>query len=285
VPTRNARRSGEGPRSGARAVWGLAIVALLAIAALLGAGCPRLPRERVDSIAERPYPTCPEGAPPATTTAVSRDLRAGPVMRDDTIVEHFEIAARGCHVVLSMRQEWAMGATDMEVVFDAELAPIRVWRRATAPGPQPVALRTEIRRYDLRGERVEMLQRTGDGTLNRYLIGTGVPRVVLGAGRGLVSMWLRRSHLEVGGRVREPVLDIRETPERVRDVTLMRLEDREDPVLGRVRVYTIYGREPIFADDTDTVVGDMMGLLPAERVSTPRPPPLESDGPADPRHP
>jgi hypothetical protein len=249
------------------------------------AGCPRLPRERVETIAERPYPICAEGDPPAVVDAVVRDLRAGPVMRDDTVVEHYEYAARECHVVFSMRQEWAMGSTDMEVLFDRDLNPLRVWRRATAPGPQPVALRTEFRRYDLRGERVEMLQRTGDGSETRFLVGTGIPHVVLGAGRGIVTAWLRRSHLEVGGRVREPVLDIRETPERVRDVTLMRLEDRDDPVLGLVRVYTIYGREPIFADDTDAVVGDLMGLLPAERVSTPRPPPLTSDGPPNPHVP
>jgi len=51
-----------------------------------------------------------------------------------------------------------------------------------------------------------------------------------------------------------------------------------------VRVYTIYGREPIYADEQDTVVGDMMGLVPA-RLSTVLPPiPLESDGPPDPAH-
>lgn len=274
------------PRSGAREhrrgakralSWALSLCVL--------AGCPRLPRERVETLPERPYPSCAPDDVQAVLDSVSRELRAGPVMRDDSVVEHYEYAARDCHVVFSMRQEWAMGATDIEVVFDRALSPLRVWRRATAPGPQPVALRTEYRRYDLRGERVEMLERTGDGSERRFLIGTGIPHVVLGAGRGLVTAWLRRSHLEVGGRVREPVLDIRETPERVRDVTLMRLPDRDDAVLGRVRVYTIYGREPIFADDTDAVVGDLMGLWPAERVTTPRPPPLTSDGPPNPRVP
>lgn len=275
VPRSGARVQRPGPR---RALW-------WALALCVLAGCPRLPRERVETLAERPYPSCASDEAPAQIAPVSRDLRAGPVMRDDTVVEHYEYAARDCHVVFSMRQEWAMGATDIEVVFDRDLNPLRVWRRATAPGPQPVALRTEYRRYDLRGERVEMLERTGDGSERRFLVGTGIPHVVLGAGRGIVTAWLRRSRLDVGGRVREPVLDIRETPERVRDVTLMRLEDRDDAVLGRVRVYTIYGREPIFADDTDAVIGDLMGLLPSERVTTPRPPPLTSDGPPNPRVP
>jgi len=274
------------PRSGAREYRrGGRVLGWVGLALCLLSGCPRLPRERVETIAERPYPSCSASDAPALVAPVARDLRAGPVMPDDSVTEHYEYAARGCHVVFSMRQEWAMGSTDIEVVFDANLHPLRVWRRATAVGPQPVPLRTEYRRYDLRGERVEMLERTGDGSERRFLIGTGIPHVVLAAGRGLVTAWLRRSHLEVGGRVREPVLDIRETPERVRDVTLMRLEDRDDAVLGRVRVYTIYGREPIFADDTDAVVGDLMGLWPAERVSTPRPTPLTSDGPANPRVP
>lgn len=254
------------------------------LAAVLLVGCPSLPRERVDSLPDRPYPTCAEGEPTAEFAALAGDLRSGPVMRDDSIVEHFEAAPRGCHVVFSMRQEWALGATDIEVVYDRGLSPIRVWRRATAPGPTPVAGRTDIRRYDLRGERVEMLDRDQDGVVSRFLVGRGIPRVVLGAGRGLVTMWLRRARLEVGGRVREPVLDIRETPERVRDVTLMRLEDRDDERLGRVRVYTIYGREPIYADENDTVVGDMMGLVPARLVDRPMPPVLPSDGPPDPAH-
>jgi hypothetical protein len=247
-------------------------------------GCPSLPRERVESLPDRPYPTCADGEAAAAFEAASGDLRAGPVMRDDSIVEHFGAASRDCHVVFFMRQEWALGATEIEVVYDRALAPLRVWRRATAPGPTPVARRTDIRRYDLRGERVEMLDRELGGEVSRYVVGREIPRVVLGAGRGLVTMWLRRAHLEVGGRVREAVLDIRETPERVRDVTLMRLEDRDDELLGRVRVYTIYGREPIYADEHDTVVGDMMGLVPARLVDRPLPPAWLTDGPPDPAH-
>lgn len=85
-------------------------------------------------------------------------------------------------------------------------------------------------------------------------------------------MWIRRAHLPVGGRLRETVLDIRESMEVVRDVTLLRLEDREDASLGRtVRVYSIYGREPFYADEDDVVIGDMAGLVPAERVRDPLP--------------
>ena len=161
----------------ARCISGMLLGAIVVIGI---SGCPRLPRERVESLPDRPYPTCEDSAP-ATFPRVVGDLRSGPVMRDETVVEHFEIAPDGCHVVFSMRQEWALGATDIHAIYDAELNPLRVWRRATAPGPQPVAVRTEIRRYDLRGERVEMLQRTGDGSTSRFLIGTGISVATLRA--------------------------------------------------------------------------------------------------------
>jgi hypothetical protein len=98
-------------------------------------------------------------------------------------------------------------------------------------------------------------------------------------------MWLRRARLGVGGRSREAALDIRESMEVVRDVSLLRLADRVVPALGRsVRVYTIYGREPFFADDDDVVVGDLMGLVPAALVDSPVPPPVGEPSPPDPVH-
>ena len=87
------------------------------------------------------------------------------------------------------------------------------------------------------------------------------PTAIIGPGRGLLTPWIQRAHLAVGGRARESVLDVRESMEVIRDVTLARLEDRDDPTLGHVRVYTIYGREPVFTNDEDVVVGDLMGLV------------------------
>jgi hypothetical protein len=47
----------------------------------------------------------------------------------------------------------------------------------------------------------------------------------------------------------------------------------------RVRVYTIYGREPFFTDENDVVLGDLAGLLPAGNEALP---PLPELGAADP---
>jgi hypothetical protein len=248
--------------------------------------CVELPRQRVDALEDRGYPTCAEGATGPEPLALSRTLRAGPGMREPSAFETFELRSRDCHVVFTGHEEWAMGASDVEVVFDASLRPLRAYKRSTAPGPQPIAARTDVRIYDLRGPHVELRRRAPLGEIERFVYRAPTPGAIIGPGRGLLTAWFRRAHLSVGGRVREPVLDVREAVEVVRDVTLLRLEDRDDERLGRrVRVYTIYGREPIYADEDDLVIGDMMGLVPAEMISAPMPTPMTTDGPPDPRAP
>jgi hypothetical protein len=231
------------------------------------------------------YPACGEGALPEGQVVASGALRAGPQHREQTVTERFEIRRRGCVTVFTGHQEWSLSSIDLDVVFDAETGlPLRAWKRTLSPGPQAIEDRIDIRRFELRGERVAHTKRAFGGALEHWWIRGQRPTAILGPGRGLLTVWLQRARLGVGGRAREVVLDLRESMEVIRDVTLSRLEDREDPVLGRVRVYTIYGREPIFANDDDVVVGDMMGLVPADRVRTPAPPPVESAGPPDPVH-
>lgn len=243
----------------------------------------QLPRERVTTLPARDYLSCAEGEPAADPVLLARTLRAGAGMREPSAFETFELRSRACHIVFTGHEEWAMGASDVEVVFDASLQPVRAYKRSTAPGPQPIATRTDTRIYDFRGEHVEMMRRAPLGEIERFLYRAPTPHAIIGPGRGLLTAWFRRAHLSVGGRLRESVLDIREPIEVVRDVTLLRLADRDDERLGRrVRVYTIYGREPIYADDDDLVIGDMMGLLPAEMVHTPMPTPMGTDGPPSP---
>ena len=104
-----------------------------------------------------------------------------------------------------------------------------------------------------------------------------------GPGRGLITAWIRRAHLPVGGRVREVVLDIRESLEVVRQVTLRREPDQYVAEYGRaLRVYTVYGRESVFADEHDTVVGDLAGLRADAVLRTPAPPALPLYGAPDP---
>lgn len=248
--------------------------------------CVAPPRERVESLPDSPYPTCEDSEGAGSDRELARgELRAGPVMRESTVVETFSLEERGCHVVFTGTLDWNMGATDVEVVYDRELRPLRAWKRGTAPGPLTPRERTDIRSYDFRGERLVMRRRLPVESLELELwrFRLAPPAVIIGPGRGLISVWLRRAHLEVGGRVREAAVDIREPIEIIRDVTLTRHEDRDDPAIGHVRVYTIYGREPIFANDDDVVVGDLAGMQPSRFVHTPMPPPVPREGPANPR--
>ena len=250
--------------------------------ALALVACIAPTRERDDAMQFPAYPVCP-GDPVDGEILGEGALRAGPVMREESARESFRIVRRGCQVVFMGSQDWSLGATDLEVVYDATLNPLRAWKRATSPGPLEAARRTDIRAYDFSTDHVLLRRRSSLGEFESWRFRAATPHVVIGPGRGLLSMWLRRAHLPIGGRVRESVLDIRETVEIVRDVTLMRLEDRDDPEMGHVRVYTIYGREPIFADENDVLVGDMMGMRPARLITTPMPPRIEREGEGDPR--
>jgi hypothetical protein len=249
-------------------------VAVCAAVIALAGACVTPPRERAAGPTDRGYPTCGQSALPEGEIVAEGVLRAGPNMAERSLVERFEIRRRACVEVYRGRQDWALSSIDLDVVYDAEsLLPLRAWKRIGSPGPADGEPRVDVRRFELRDtDRVALTQRRVTGELESWLIRGPIPRAVIGPGRGLLSMWIRRARLDVGGRLREPVLDIRESMEVVRDVTLLRLEDRDDPALGRtVRVYSIYGREPFFADENDVVVGDMAGLVPADRVSAPLP--------------
>lgn len=236
----------------------------------------------VASVPELPYPTC-DGAPlPAGEIVATQHLRAGPTSLDRNVDERYELRHRGCAYVATVRQEWPMGTADIEVVFDANLLPLRAWRRMTIPGSRRPDGSAEIRRYELRTPEVTIKRRSPEGVSYEILRGPH-PRAIIGAGRGLLTAWIRRAHLRVGERLREPALDIREMVEALRDVTLRREDDMFVPWLGRnARVYTIYGREPVFADENDNVIGDLAGLRPDATLTTPRPPAMPMFSPPDP---
>lgn len=227
-----------------------------------------------------PYPDCGRGELPDGEVVASGHLRSGPTMRDKEIVERFELRRRDCLYTMRVRQEWPLGVADVDVVWDEEGRPLRAWKRMTLPGVEDVS---DIRRYELRGERVVMKVRNEEGRVEWRELRGPRPIAVIGPGRGLLTMWIRSADLEVGEKARGPVLDFREPFERIRDVTLERKPDLHEPSLGRtVRVYTIYGREPVFTDDDGAVIGDMAGLRPHESLDTPEPPPAPMYGEPDP---
>lgn len=257
--------------------------ALVAGLALLS-GCERFKRKHipVEQLAELGYPTCEGKAAPGEGTLLAEGhLRSGPNHNDKFIVERFAVLARDCVVTLQGRQEWPLGTTDFEVVYDQNLTPLRIWKRMTVPSLPNAGERAEIRRYELRTEPIGIKRRAPDGHISFEQLKGDKPHAVIGPGRGLISMWLRRARLAPGQKVREPVIDVRAL-EKVELVTLMREPDMDHPELGKVRVYTFYGRETVFADENDVVVGDLAGLRPDRLLSKPPPPAIPTFGVVDP---
>lgn len=237
----------------------------------------------VASIPELPYPRCGERELPPGEVIASGRMRPGPTSLDKNVVERFEIRRRDCLYVLTVRQEWPLGTADMEVVYDKDMLPLRAWKRMTLPGVPRADGYADIRRYELRTPEVTLKRRRPDGQVEREILRGPRPKVIIGPGRAVLTMWIRRARLPVGGRVREVALDIREQVEQIREVTLRREPDLYQPWLGRtVRVYTIYGRESVFADDNDVVIGDLSGLRPAHLAGTPEPPSMPLYGTPDP---
>lgn len=260
---------------------------LIALACMLFpafAGCEP-PRREVRSLPDLGYPTC-DGSPlPEGEVVASVVLRSGPTMREQEVVERFEIRERGCATVVRVSQEWPLGTADLDVVFDRDLSPLRIWKRTTMPNANGQVGHVDVSVFELRTDPVGLVHRGPARDLERFELRGPRPRAVIGPGRGLLTMLFRRAHLEEGGRVREHVIDVREPIAVIREVTLQRLADRDVEGLGRVRVYTIYGREPVFTDENDVVVGDLFGLRDARTVEGAIPDPMPDPGPIEPTSP
>lgn len=257
-------------------------LALAGCVALALVACQRK-HVSVESVPELGYPTC-DGRPlPEGAVVASGFLRAGPNMPTTDVTEHFEVRRRGCVTVVRARQEWSQGTADVDVVYDARGLPLRAWRRTLPPGVPTARGHEDLRRYELRTPEVTIKHRAPDGHEEREILRGPRPKAVLTAGRGTLTPWLQRARLRVGQTIREPVLDIREDIESIRVVPLHRDSDRFDDVLRRsVRVYTLSGRDTVFADERDVVVGDLMGLRPDAALASPAPAPMPVLGRVDP---
>ncbi len=279
-----------------RSPWGGAICVAVALAlSLPAAGCKRK-HVPVDAVPELGYPACGDaGGPGADATAVANGhLRAGPLSQEKNVVERFQLQRTACGYTLRARQEWPLAISDVEVYYDAGLTPLWAWKRMTIAGSRRADGNADIRRYELRTGEVFIKRRDARGDVTREKLLPGgrisVPQgarvgAVVGPGRGVITAWLRRAKLSVGEKVRELVLDFREMVEMLEIATLERNPDQFEPSLGRtVRVYTFFGRETLFADEDDVVIGDLAGMRPSESLSTPEPEPLPMYGVPDPRN-
>jgi hypothetical protein len=274
-----------------RPAIGVAVALALASHA---AGCKRK-HVRVDAGPEFGYPACDDAGTERLNEAlvVARGhIRAGPTSSEKNVVERFEMRATSCGYVLRSRQEWPLAISDIEVHYDPMFAPIWAWKRMTIAGSRRPDGNADIRRYELRTGDVFIKRRDARGELTfeellsggRMTVPQGV-RVgaVVGPGRGVITAWLKRAKLPVGVKVHELVLDFREMVETLEMAALERSPDQFEPSFGRtVRVYTFFGRETVFADQDDVVIGDLAGMRPSETLSTPEPDPLPMYGVPDP---
>jgi hypothetical protein len=256
-------------------------------AALSFGGCKRFQRKHipVPALDEQPYPTCSaaDGGLVPSQTLFEETLRSGPNHQDKTIVESYRFEDRGCVYAMTVRQAWPLGISEVEVVWDRELRPLRAWKRMTIPGIPQAGERAEIRRYELRTEPAGIKRRAPDGSVDFEQLLGGTPLAIIGPGRGLIAAWVKRANLKVGEKRRELAIDVRAL-EKIELVTLLREDDMVHPVLGPVSVYTFYGRETVFVDERGAVVGDLAGLLPSRLVTLPEPPKLPTYDPPDPAH-
>jgi hypothetical protein len=249
----------------------------------------------VDAVPELGYPSCGDaGTSEAGEHEAEGRLRAGPLSAEKNVVEAYSLRRTACGHTFQSRQEWPLAIADVEVHYDADYAPIWAWKRMTMAGSKRDDGNANIRRYELRTGEVFIKRRDDRGavTLEKLLPGGRMPvpagakvGAVVAPGRGVITAWLRREKLPVGAKVKELVLDFREMVEELGEGTLERSEDLYEPSLGKkVRVYTFFGRETVFADETDAVIGDLAGMRPSASLATPEPEPLPTFGGPDPAH-
>lgn len=258
---------------------------MLLLALVLVGGCKRFERKHIPvaSLQELGYPSCAGILPAPGKVIAEEHLRSGPSHNDKSIVERFSLRDQGCQLVFHSRQEWPLGTTDYEVVYDDELLPLRVWKRNTVPMLKDAGAHADIKSYELRTDPIGIKRRNAGGHVSFEQLKGGRPLAVIGPGRGSITMWLRRAKLTENQKVRELVIDVRAL-EKIEPVTLMREPDMQHPDLGKVRVYTFYGRETVFADEQDTVIGDLAGMRPHRLLTTPEPPAIPTFGEVDPLH-
>jgi hypothetical protein len=263
--------------------------------ALAGVGCKRK-HVPIEAPPELAYPSChvDGGADDSGTVVAQGHIRSGPYSQEKNVVERFELRRTACGYVGTSRQEWPLDISDVEVHFDPELRPFWAWKRMTIAGSKRDDGNADVRRYELRDKDVFIKHKDAQGetTFEKLLPGgrMAVPEglrvdAVVGPGRGLVTAWLWRAKLPVGAKVHQLVLDFREMVETLQMAALERRPDQFEPTLGRtVRVYTYFGRDTVFADENDVVIGDLAGMRPSDLLTTPEPPALPTYGGPDPAH-
>ncbi len=287
---RRRERAGQGARWSCNdvatsAMRRLASLALVMAAILLASGCRRQ-HYAATGVELLPYPVCDEGGG-APETLFETVLVSGALDTRMRITERFRLERRPCKTgdvyAAVTHQEWPVQIADLEVLYDASWKPLRAWRRWMVPGSKRDDGDADTRVLELRTNPIGLKRRTDRGVVEYETLRSALgPEVVLGQGRANLTVWLQKEKLAVGQKVRRTALDLRSI-EKVELCALERRPDMRVEALGRdVRVYTFFGRETIFADEYDRVVGDLAGLVSADLTKSPLPPPIGPHIPADP---
>ena len=137
--------------------------------------------------------------------------------------------------------------------------------------------------FDLRTPEIVIKHKADDGKLDFELLRfPRKPEALVGPGRGAITAWLWQAKLAPGEKTHSITLDFRGV-EKVERAALERGPDVFVPNLGRTaRVYTYFGKETVYADEHDVVIGDLAGLVPEAAAKGPRPPPMARFEPIDP---
>lgn len=256
--------------------------ALFCVAVLSACTCEQqLKKAPVESVERLAYPTCDGKELGEGKLLYEGEMRAGPTMLDQAIVERYRFEDKGCVIVGTIRQEWPAGTADVEVIFDSDYLPLRAWKRMTLPARADPEKEAEITLYELRSDPPTIVHRDRKGAVSHFVLRGETPTAVVGPGRGLISAWIQKSRLAVGQKSREHILDFRGL-EKIDEVTIRRDPPKTVPKLGSSEVYTVFGRESVFTNQSGWVVGDLRGMLPSELVESPRPPPIPLYGQPDP---
>jgi hypothetical protein len=231
---------------------------LLLAASVLGAGCEgcmrRVPASQVD-LAD--WPAC--ATTPPDERLVARELVAGPIMREQTVVERYSIARHGDCLVGRVYLRWKLGDTALEVVWDRDRNPVAAYKRMSYPG--------EPERFEERGYRMSetesVMVRVASHEIERFRFRGARPTAIVPTGRGLFSVAFGR-HLElgVGESARDTVIDLRRLVERVEPGSTRRDPAREHEFTSEpLLTFTFMGRDTIYADSRGYVMGDLAGLV------------------------
>lgn len=241
---------------------------MLACLALGAAGCTDCrERREVERVPDLEPPDCGGELPAAGEVIAKRRLVAGEGTRSRLRRERFVLRRRGCLREVRVRLHWRVSRAELHAVYDADLRPLTVeLRREWGAGEEDADRRVLTRTYELRTDPVTVTHRGAGRTIRHWELKGGRPAALVGPGRTLLSMWIRRSELGPGGKARSRVLDFRERFETIEHGTLERLGDRRRAELGGdVRVYRVYGRDTLFTDARGLVLGDLAGFRPAPR--------------------